>query len=215
VAIVAAIALVGAGLLLRDNGSGGSAQTTPAINFTGIPQTGITLGDPSAKVTLREYVDAQCPGCRYYALEMLPAMVKEYVKPGKLKIEYHGYPFVGRDSVKALRFVLAAGKQDRLWQLQEALYQHQAAENSGWVTDDLIRNLASEIPGLNVNKLFADANSKPIAQQAVDAYNKGNALGLPGTPSFFIKIGDQKPYYIQVALDVNQMRAALDDALKG
>ena len=137
VAIVAALALVGVALVFRDNGSGTpTSATTPGADLTGIPQDGAVLGKPSAPVTLIEYADAQCPGCRYYALELFPSITDEYIRTGKIKTEYRGFPFIGPDSTKALRFILAAGEQNRLWQLQEELYRYQGGENKGWVTDD-------------------------------------------------------------------------------
>ena len=56
----------------------------------------------------------------------------------------------------------AAGLQDRLWHLQEALYRNQGGENSGWVTDELVRRLAGEIPGLDVERLFVDAEGPEV-----------------------------------------------------
>ena len=169
---------------------------------------------PAAKVMLIEYADPQCPACRFYAEEMFPTVVDEYVRPGKVTTEFRGFPFIGPDSVKALRFSYAAGLQDKLWEYQEALYRNQGGENDGWVTDDLLRELAGEIPGLDVDKLFSDAESEAITQQADAASGEAEAAGVQGTPSFFVKIGDAELYFIQVA-SVDQMRAALDDALSG
>lgn len=213
-AVAAALALIAVALVFRDNGSDAPA-TTPAVGVTGIPQRGSVLGDPSAGVTLIEYADAQCPACRFYSTELFPAVVKQYVRPGKVKTEYRGFPFIGPDSVKALRFILAAGLQDRLWQLQEALYRYQGGENAGWVTDELIRERAAEIPGLDIEQLFADAASDEITSQADEAQGEAQAAGVPGTPTFFVKIGDAEPYYIETNLDIAQLRAALDDALAG
>jgi protein-disulfide isomerase len=192
----------------------------PVVNLSGIPERDTVLGSPSAKVTLIEYADQQCPGCRYYTLNVFPTLVREYVRRGKVKMEYHGFPFIGPDSVKGLRFLLAAAKQNRLWQLQEALYRYQGRENSGWITDSLVRQLAAKIPGLDVQKLFADTESQAITKVAEGAEEKsGNELSryvsTPVTPTFLIKIDGQKPYYVNVAFDVGQFRGALDDALKG
>lgn len=213
VAVAAAAALVAVALLGRNGGDAPAPTPTPAVGLAGIPQAGAVLGSPGAKVTLIEYADAQCPGCRYYTLSMFPAIVNSYIRTGKVKTEYRGYPFIGQDSLKALRFILAAGLQDRLWQLQEALYRYQGGENDAWVTDDLVRTLAGKISGLDVQKLFVDAESAGITKAADEAAPKAQATGIPGTPSFFIKIDDEAPYYIQVGLDTTQLRAALDDAL--
>ena len=210
----AAIALIVLALVFRASGDTPAPIPTPSVSLTGIPQTDRVLGDPSANVTLILYADAQCPGCRYYAQSLFPTVVDEYVRTGKVKTEFRGYPFIGSDSVKALRFIYAAGLQDKLWQFQEALYRNQGVEGSGWVTDDLLRQVAGEIPGLDVDKLFADAGSDKITQEADAAEGKAQAAGIPGTPTLLIKVGDAEPYHIQVST-VEQARAALDDALQG
>jgi protein-disulfide isomerase len=214
IGVVAALVLVLGNQLLRGNKETPGVVRNPVVKLSGIPQDDRVLGSSKAKVTLIEFADQQCPGCRYYSLNVFPALVKEYVKPGKVKMHYQGYPFIGRDSMKALKFLLAAAEQDRLWQLQEALYRYQGRENSGWITDDLIRQLASEIPGLDVDKLFADAQSASIAKEANADLATAEAANLPGTPTFFVQIGSRKPYYVDVS-SADQFRSALDDALEG
>lgn len=214
-AAAAAVALIAAAVLLRDDSGGAEPTPTPVVSIDGIHQDGAFLGAPDAKVTLIEYADPQCPACRLYVEAVFPAVVDEYVRPGRVKTEFRGYPFLGPDSFKALRFILAAGKQDRLWDLQEALYRNQGGENEGWVTDELLRRLAGEIPELDVERLFADAESAEIEQAVEEAPAEAQATGIPGTPSFFIRIGDAEPYYVQLGLDPERFRAALDDALLG
>jgi protein-disulfide isomerase len=214
VAIGAAVVLVVVALLLRNDQSTPSATATPVVDLSGIPQNGSVLGSPSAKVTLIEYADPQCPACRLYTETIFPTVVNEYVRPGKVATEFRGFPFIGADSVKGYRYLLAAGVQDKLWNLAEALYRNQGEENSGWLTEDLVRRLAAEIPGLNVDRLVSDAQQSGIVEQASSAASKASAAGIQGTPTFLVKIGDGTPYLIQVA-SVDQMRAALDDALSG
>jgi len=214
-ATAAAVALIVVALLARSGGDAPAPSPTPGVNLAGIPQDDRVLGASRAKVTLIEYADPQCPACRFYTEKMFPTVVDEYVKTAKVKTEFRGFPFIGPDSVKALRFVYAAGLQDRLWQLQETLYRNQGGENDGWVTDELLRQVAGEIPGLDVDRLFADAESDAITQEADAAAGEAEAAEVSGTPTFFVQIGDAKPYYIQIQLDVEQMRAALDDALAG
>ena len=215
IGVVAAVVLVVGSQLLRGNSGPAGVVRNPVVDLSGIPQNGRVLGTPNANVKLMEFADPQCPGCRAYTLTVFPKLVAEYVRPGKVKMEYHGYPFIGPDSLKGLRFLLAASRQNRLWQLQEALYRYQGRENSGWLTDSLVRQLASKIPGLDVDKLFADEGSAAIAKEANTDLAIANAANLPATPTFFVQIGNQKPYYVNLAFDVSQFRAALDDALKG
>ena len=213
VAVAAAVALVAVALFLRDDG-GPTSVPTPVVDLAGIPQQGTVLGAPEAKVTLIEYADLQCPACRSYALNVFPAIVDANVRNGLVKTEFRGFPFIGSDSLKAQRFVLAAGLQNKLWQFQEALYRNQGQENEGWVTDELLRELAGEIPGLDVEKLFADAESDAIASEAEAGFTEAQAAGIPGTPTFFVKIGDAAPYVLQTPSDSASLQAALDDALR-
>ena len=213
VAVAAAVALVAVALFLRDDG-GPASVPTPVVDLAGIPQRGTVLGAPEAKVTLIEYADLQCPACRSYALNVFPAIVDANVRNGLVKTEFRGFPFIGSDSLKAQRFVLAAGLQNKLWQLQEALYRNQGRENEGWVTDDLLRELAGQIPGLDVEKLFADAEGDEVTSAAEASFNEAQAAGVPGTPTFFVKIGDAEPYVLQSPVDAASLQAALDDALR-
>lgn len=210
VAALAAAALVAAALLLRDDSSP-SASPTPVVDFSGIQQDGAFLGDDDTEVTLIEYADLQCPACRTYAESVLPVLVDDYVRPGRVRAEFRGLRFLGADSDKALRFVVAAGLQDRLWELQEALYRHQGRENSGWVTDDLVRDLAGEIPGLDIDELFADKDSAEVTALIEEDEARAQADEVSGTPTVLVQVGDQEPY----AIDPSLLGPALDDALAG
>ena len=213
-AAVVALALVAGALLLRDDG-GSSGSATPDVDFTGIPQEGAVLGDLGATVRLIEYADLQCPACREYTKEVEPTLVADYVRPGRVVAEFRGMTFIGSDSVTALRFVHAAGLQNRLWQLQEALYRNQGAENSGWVTDDLVRDLAADIPGLDVDKLFADKNSAEVTELLAEDARNAQADQVSETPTLLLQIGDAEPYQIHIGFDSGALSEALDDALQG
>jgi protein-disulfide isomerase len=213
-AIGAAVMLVVVALSLRNEGSVSPATPTPVVDLSGIPQAGNVLGSPSAKVTLIEYADPQCPACRAYTETMFPTLVDNFVRTGKAATEFRGFPFIGPDSVTAYRFLLAAGEQNRLWNLAEALYRNQGGENDGWVTDDLVRRLAGEIAGLDVDRLFSDAQRADIVKAASGAAAEASASGIRGTPTFLVKIGDGAPYFVQFG-SIEEMRATLDDALSG
>jgi protein-disulfide isomerase len=212
IAIAAAAALIAVALISKSSSDSAPPAATPVVALGGIPQDGAVLGNSGAKVALIEYADLQCPACRLYTEEFFPTLVDEYVRTGKVKAEFRGFPFIGDDSVKAYRFLLAAARQNKLWNLQEALYRNQGGENSGWVTDDLVRRVAGEIPGLDVDELFADASDPAIQQEADGASEAASNAGITGTPTFLLQIGDQQPYMVSFG-SLDQMRAALDDAL--
>jgi protein-disulfide isomerase len=218
VAAAVAAALVVASLLFRggDSNSSATAPTTPtevSALLDGIPQDRAVLGSPNAPVTLIQFEDLQCPICRRYQQEGFPEIVKEYVRTGKVKIRFVGLAFIGPDSEKALLNVLAAGSQGKLFQLADALYANQGDENSGWVTDDLLKTLATGL-GLDYAKLKADAEGPAARQQANSMAAEANQREVPGTPWFYVQIGDQEPYEVQPSsYGIDQFRPILNDAL--
>ena len=215
VAVAAAAGLVIAALVLRGDGDAQAPASTPAIDLSSIPQNATELGAPTAQVTLIEYADLQCPACRNYATAVLPAIVDDYIRPGKVKAEFRGIAFIGADSERAVRLVYAAGLQNRLWQLQEALYRNQGGENSGWVTDDLIRELAAQIAGLDVDRLFTDADGAEVTTMVEEAAAQANAAEVGGTPTFAVRVGDAEPKLLELGISSTELFAALDDALAG
>jgi protein-disulfide isomerase len=215
VAIAAAVALIVAAVATRggDDGSPDPSTPTAALDLTGIPQEGVFLGSPDANVTLIEYADLQCPACRAYNEAVVPSIVDRYVRPGDVRMEFRGLAFIGDDSERALRLVFAAGLQNRLWNLEDALYRNQGGENTGWVTDELVRTLASAIPGLDADQMFEDADSAQVTSMIEDDAVQAEAAEVGGTPSLYIQIGDDEPYALEAGVGVDQVAAALDDAL--
>jgi hypothetical protein len=129
-----AVALVAASLLgAREPGKARAAPVqTPAPSlFRNIPQRGAVLGNPAAPVTLVEYADLQCPYCADWAVGALPVLVDEYVRSGKLRIVFRGMAFLGPESDTALRTAVAAGRQNRLWDVVHGVHPARAASIAG------------------------------------------------------------------------------------
>ena len=105
--------------------------------------------------------------------------------------------------------VAAAGEQNHLWDFQEGLYRRQGDENSGWVTDELLREVGDSIPGLDVDKVFADAGSQTITAEIAETQRQAEAAEVPGTPWFFIQVGDVEPYELMKLRLLNASHQAL------
>jgi protein-disulfide isomerase len=223
VGAVVAIALIGASIVLTGGDDEATTTattdgttTTPVGSLEGIPQSGTVLGSPDATVTLFQYEDIQCPVCQRYTEESFPTIVDEYVRTGQVKVDFRGLAFLGEDSLKALRIALAAGKQDKLWEVVEAFYARQGEENSGWVTDELVDEILADIPGLDAGQVLTDAQSAEIEQEVTDVQDEAQAREVPGTPWFWVQIGDGVPYEVQPQdLSPLSFYPILDDALDG
>jgi len=219
VAGVIVAALIAGSILLtrsgRDTASTTGTGNAPVALVAGIPQQGTLLGNPEATVRMLQFEDIQCPVCKTYTDDAFPAIVEEYVKPGRVKLDFGGLAFIGSDSDKALRIAVAAGFQNKLWEVVGLFYENQGEENTGWVTDELIDEILAQVPGLDAAKVKADATGPAVTKEIAAVKAEGEVLAVSGTPSFFIVSGVNKPYQLQVPLTPEAFRAALDDALKG
>jgi protein-disulfide isomerase len=207
-AITAAAILVGAAVAI----SAPNATPTPkaATIVDGIPERGGVLGDPNAPVTVTEYVDLQCPVCASAAKESLPTLINDYVRTGKVKLEARTLSFLGPDSVRAAQVAAGAERQGRLWAFLESFYAAQGQENSGYVTDDFLRDV-SRAAGVDADAALEFAET-PEAQQALERANAdAGAVGADSTPTFTLKRGDGQETIIGVG--VTDLGAALDEAL--
>ncbi|MEX2256889.1 MAG: thioredoxin domain-containing protein [Acidimicrobiia bacterium] len=190
---LAAILVVASQLSARHVGTTGrqtpdaSAQRAAAPGpslFAGLEQQGVALGSPRAPVTLVEYADLQCPYCAQWARDALPTVVEEYVRTGKLRLVFHGLAFIGPDSDTALRTAIAAGRQNHLWDVVHGLFRSQGDENVGWVTDELITEIAVAVSGLDGERLLEARWERSVELELQRVAAAARAAGVTGTPSF-------------------------------
>jgi protein-disulfide isomerase len=192
-----------------------AGQTATAQLFAGIPQKGIVLGNPKAPVTFVEFADLQCPFCREYTTTVLPSLIRNYVAPGKMKMEFRNVAFIGTDSVRAAQMAAAAGRQGKLWNYTDLFYANQGTENSGYVTDEFLRKIGSGVPGLDVDKAMGDRGVAAIQQQLNQAQQLWQSNGFTGTPSFLVGRtgGDLKPLEVR-SFQLDQFSSKIDPLLK-
>lgn len=218
VVVVVLVAFVGGGSSKTPstptvtNASGGGTEATDT--FGGVPQHGDTLGNASAPLTLYVFEDPQCPYCRQWNIDTLPTVVQNYVRPGKVKLVYRGIEIISTNSVAGLRAVYAAGMQNKLWQMAEALYERQGEERSGWITIPVIRDAAREI-GANADKLVKDADSDAVTAKLKEAAQLADRYGINSTPTFGYQkqLGTLQPLRIS-GLEPAEFTPGLDAALR-
>ena len=222
VVVAAAVAIVLAVTL--SGGSSGSAVKTKLpgagdveLMFKGIPQSGNTLGSPNALVTMVEYIDLQCPYCREFETVVLPNLLTNYVRTGKLRIEQRLLAFIGPDSVRGRTAAIAAGRQAKQFNFSELLYFNQGTENTGWLDEAMVDDAAASIPGLNAAQLGDDQGSGTVAAKATGLDAQAKADGVTSTTTILVGRTGTKPTAVPMtsATDAASVTAAIDGALSG
>ena len=184
--IAVAVAVAGLMIVLSQLGGRGSQEA-----FAGIPQDGTRLGRDDAPVTIQLYEDFQCPACGRFARETLPEVVERHVEPGDAKLISETLVFIGPDSVPAARAAFAAGQQDRYWQYAALLFENQGAENSGYVTDEFLTDLARQTEGLDVNE-WNEARQDSFEEELRAAQQRAEEDGVNSTPSLVVSGPDDR-----------------------
>jgi protein-disulfide isomerase len=194
------------------NASGGGTEATDT--FAGIPQSGDTLGRASAPLALYVFEDPQCPFCRQWNIDTLPTVVRQYVRTGRVKIVYRGIEVISPNSIAGIRAIYAAGLQDKLGQMSEALYERQGAERSGWLTIAVLKDAAREV-GADPQKLLKDADSAAVTAKLKEAAQLASRYGINSTPAFGYQkaLGTLQPLQVG-GLEPAEFTPGLDAALR-
>lgn len=205
VAVVLAVVLTGGGSSNASvpaqgsltNGVSGAAAVQKLLQ--GIPQHGNVLGSPTAPVTMIEYVDLQCPYCQQFETQSMTTLIPEYVRTGKVKVELRSLAFIGPDSVRGRDAAIAAGDQNKLFDLAQLLYANQGTENTGWLSDGTVTSTAASIPGLDVPKLLSDRNSSSVADRAAQFDSEATTAGVDSTPTILVGKTGSTPKTVDLA----------------
>ena len=189
-------------------------ETASLAAIRGLAQHGFVLGSASAKPLIVEYADLQCPFCADYSTGTQHEVIDRYVKPGTARLEFRGLSFIGEDSTRALRFVHAAAAKNKAWNVIELLYENQGEENSGWVTDGLVRAIATEVgldPAAMVGSLTSTAFDAAIARTNAQA----QADDVGATPSHYVVVDGRSAFIGKGDVGADEFAAAIETATSG
>ena len=218
-AVAAAAVVVVIAVVVSSSGSGSAGKTASSASGGGATRSTVVagvqehdgvLGNPNAPYTVTEYLDLQCPICQEASTQILPDLVNNYVKTGKVKLQMRTLQFIGDDSVTAAKFAAGAKAQGKLWNFAETFYANQGEENSGYVTDAFLRSIA-QASGVNAAQAFAYAKTGAATDALNTANSAAQAIGADSTPTFTVKKGDGAESKLLVGL--GDLTTPLDQAI--
>ena len=193
-------------------GSSGSGTEDAALikqQLRGIPQHGTVLGDPNAKVTVIEYADLQCPVCQAFSTETAPDLISQVVRKNTATYDLRQYTIIGPDSAVAAKAALAAGEQGRYWNFVELFYRNQGTENSGYVTDDFLTNVAKGAGVPDLDKWNQDRQSPKWDAALSKVQSETQSLGINSTPTFVVQGPGGKKVVGSGVLPLSQIESAI------
>ena len=196
---------------LRPGGTGATviallAAAAPPAASQGASLAARAMGRPDAPLTIYEASDFQCPYCRNFAIETLPALEREYVKTGKVRFVFLNYPVpaLHRYALLAAEVAMCAAAQGKFWRLHDLLFQRQPR----WAT------LPDPGPYLRALADSAGAAPAPLARCVANQASEpavaadvalASRFGARTTPTFIIEGG-----LVEGAAPIDVFREVLD-----
>ena len=140
-------------------------------------------GDKTAKVTLIEYSDFQCPACASY----YPILKKVNGDlSAQVRFAYRHFPLLQHKNAKLAATVAeASGKQGKFWEMHDIIFQNQSDWSEEKNASVIFAKYAVEI-GLNLEQFQSDLDSDEIKAKIESDYKSGIRAGVNSTPSFFL-----------------------------
>lgn len=135
-------------------------------------------GSATAKITLIEFSDFQCPYCRK-TRPTIKKILETY--PGKIKYVFRDFPLgFHHQSPKAHQAANCSKDQNKYWEYNSLLW-----ERFGKIQISDLKGYAKEL-GLDQKKFDECLDSDKYASEVEKDINDGAQAGVSGTPAYFI-----------------------------
>ena len=135
-------------------------------------------GPATAKITLVEFSDFQCPYCAAATHQIDNLLAKH---PQDVRLVFKQFPLdIHSDAALAAEAALAAHAQGKFWPMHDKLYA-----NFRSISREKIFELAKEV-GLDQTRFAADLNSGKYKSAVQKELSEGERAGVSGTPTLFV-----------------------------
>jgi protein-disulfide isomerase len=176
--------ILGGGIFLLSKNNGSSNQKpTPVDSKILVRDNSHQIATSSAKVTVVEFGDYQCPACGA-AYPVTKELLKDY--QGTINFVFRNFPLPQhKNAPTAAEAAEAANAQGKFWEMHDKLYETQ----NDWA--DLSNPLDKFVSyakdlGLDTNKFKSDVKANKYEAFIQADTTDGNNIGVNATPTFFI-----------------------------
>ncbi len=184
----------------------GQPAAPPAVDVaTVLGSFAAERGNADAKVTVVEFSDYQCPFCRKSFNEIIPNLFKDYVDTGKVRFIYKDFPLSFHpQAAPYAEAARCAGDQGKYFEMHDRIFQEQDKLGQGTVDVPFDKQWAADI-GLDAAAFASCFDSGKYVQAVQQDFADGAAVGVSGTPTFFVNgqalVGAQPYALLKQAID--------------
>ena len=139
------------------------------------------IGVAGAPITIIEFSDFECPFCQRFHDQTFRAILESY--PGQILFVYRDFPLtsIHPNAQRAAEAAQCAFEQGKYWEFHNALFRNQ--QHLGNL--DLYSEMAIALE-MDQERFSECIESNRYADEVTADFNDARALGITGTPTFFI-----------------------------
>lgn len=169
-------------------------------------------GNKTARITLLEYSDLECPFCQRFH-PTTQELLKTY--GDEIRLVYRHFPLSfhqnAQKEAEASECIAELGGNDKFWQFVDTIFERTTANGTGFALDKL-GPLAAEL-GVNQIQFQSCLDSGKYEQLVKDHIADGTNAGVNGTPATFV-IDDKNNSQIVVgAQPIEAFKTVIDQLL--
>ncbi len=168
------------------------------------------FGNPAAPITIELFSDFQCPSCMAFHRDTLPALMHDYIVPGKVYLVYKEFPLpMHSHSREAAAYACAAARVGKYEQVADALFQNQPT----WAADGKVfQTVSTALTPAEQKKVLALSKDPSVLNEVQEDMQEGEADRVNGTPTMVIIRGAKR--YPVSGMNYSLLRTLLDSLAK-
>jgi protein-disulfide isomerase len=173
-------------------GAAPHASAVPAASFANLDSLleranrGRVKGADSARITIIEVSDFECPYCRAFFDSTYTRLDSAYVRTGKVKMVFFAFPLPGhREAYPAAKAAMCAAVQGRFWPMHDRLFGTQRQWEG---QDNPAATFAGYAQALHLDMAaYRDCvDNDRVAPVILNDVMQASAAGVNGTPTFIL-----------------------------
>jgi protein-disulfide isomerase len=153
------------------------------------------MGSSSAKVTVMEISDYQCPFCKRQTQQTFPRIQAEYIATGKAQYVFVDYPIaqLHPTAARTHEAAICAGEQNKYWEMHMSLFRSPVAK------DDAALIAQAKQAGLDAGAFQVCLSSGRHSASVQASVARMEQLGISGTPMTVIGLTPSPGQPLKVA----------------
>lgn len=215
-AVLAVLAVGGVAALLL--AGGGDLEPVGPLSQSAMdvePDSGAyaaAVGPEDAPVTLMEFADYTCSHCANFASLPGPALKRDYVRTGQVRMLFYDFPLSRRTpAVPAALAARCAGDQGEFWAMHGQLFSNQSEWARSNSPESHFSDYARQV-GLDMGQFSECYSSKKYVEEIMASRRFGEQLQITGTPSIFVDGRKAQSYAYEAVARLIEQELSADSA---